>query len=367
MPEYIPQPQLPTALAEKAVSLQANANNPWAALAQNLGTQIGGVLADRGAQVKARRENAPLTPEQTAEIQAGRVPGGLTREQGLSLAEKQAAFRNGARAPVPVDQNVFGLYKLAGMSPPTDPQVSAREFDAVSRLAQNAQKAALKPPSAYENMDGLIEGVHQFVTSGGKEGTDPSQIPGFGQNSLKAQMLASLNKKYPDDFKGLAAAARGDKSLTAAQTAEARAPSSAAMFKIRAMAKSLVPQLDNLVDASDAVARGDVKLINTWAGKLGTELSQKDWSNLKKRAMIVADEFQAQIGAGSDSKLDLAKQLIDSADSPEVLKNAAAIMREAVKARAAASKGESPTGKEIAGDESTPKGATAADPLGLGL
>lgn len=349
MPDFIPAPQLPQGMAEALINIKSRAGDPWAALAQGLGQNVA-----TGAQnYKAKQANKPLTPEQIATVQKGQVPGGLTREQGLSLAEKQAQQRAMlGKTLVPVTDSVREIYKLSGHQlNPDDTQVSAREFDAFSKLAQNAQKAALKPPSSYENMDGLIEGVHLFVTSGGKEGTDPAQIPGFGKNSLKSQMMADLNKKYPDDFKGLAAAGRGDKALAAGQRAEATAPSSAGMFKIRAMAESLVPQLDNLVDASDAVARGDVKLINTWAGKLGTALSQKDWSNLKKRAMIVADEFQAQIGAGSDAKLDLAKQLIDAADSPEVLKNAAAIMREAVKARAAASKGGKPTGKEISGGE----------------
>lgn len=362
MPDFIPAPQLPTGLAEQLISLKSREGDPWAALAQGLGNSVKSGIAN----YRERAANKPLTPEQIDLIQKGQTPPGLTRDQGLSLAEKQATLRAVAgKTIVPVDAGVLSIYKTAGLQPPGDPHVSQREFDAVSKLAQNAQKASLKPPSAYENMDGLVDGVHQFVATGGKEGTDPAQIPGFGQNSLKSQMLASLNKKYPGDFKGLAAAGRGDKALTAGQSAEARAPASSGMFKIRAMAESLVPQLDNLVDASDAVARGDIKLINKWSGKLGTELSAQDWSNLKKRAMIVADEFQAQIGAGSDAKLDLAKQLIDSSDSAETLKNAAAIMREAVKARAIASKGGKPTGKEISSSES--KENSAADPLGLGL
>ncbi len=336
-----------TGLAEQLIALKSQAGNPWAALAQNLGQNV-----KEGVQVyRARQANAPLTPEQTQTIQSGQVPGGLTREQGLSLAEKQAASRAAAgKQVVPVTDAVREIYKLSGHElGAQDTQVSSREFEAFSKLAQNQQKADLKPVSSYGDMDGLIEGVHQFIATGGKEGTDPKEIPGFGKNSMKAEAYSALNKKYPEDFKALAAAGRGNKQELAAGTSAARAPNSPQMFKVRAMAESLVPQLDMLSEASDAVSRGDIKLINSLAGKMGTEFSDQDWSNLKKRAMLVADEFQAQIGAGSDSKLDLAKQLLDTADSPKVLNAATEMLREAVRARAIASTGKKPTKEEITG------------------
>lgn len=351
MPNFIPPLQLPNGLAEENIRLKSQSGDAWAALAQNLGKDVqAGVKNYKDSQA-----NKPLTPEQIADVQAGKVPGGLTREQGLSLAERQATARASmGKQIVPVTDSVRQIYKLSGHElGPNDTQVSSREFDAFSKLAQNQQKANLKPPSSYDNMDALIEGVHQFVKSGGQEGTDPASVPGFGKNSMKSEMMSQLGKKYPDDFKGLAAAGRGSKAELAGQTSGARAPNAPQMFKIRAMAESLIPQLDMLNQAAEAVAGGDIKAINNMAGKIGVEFSDKDWSNLKKRALLVADEFQAQIGAGSDSKLDLAKQLLDTADSPKVLSAATEMLREAVKARAIASTGKKPTVSDITGKKGT--------------
>lgn len=300
MPEYLPPVQLPNGLAEQLVSLKSQAGNPWAALAQGLGQDV-----KQGVQnYKAGQANKPLTPEQTDAIQAGKVPGGLTREQGLSLAEKQAAARAQAgKTVVPVDQGVLSVYKQAGLQPPTDAQVSSREFQAVSQLAQNAQKASLKPPSAYENMDGLVEGVHQFVTSGGKEGTDPAQIPGFGKNSMKAEMLGALNKKYPDDFKGLAAAGRGSKAALAGASAAARFEESGPGQMVARVANSAMDQLNDLQKASDAFPRSDIKLLNTPIMKLDEQTmpEAQQWKIALNTARM---EYAAALNRGNSPGLE---------------------------------------------------------------
>ncbi len=137
-------------MAEQLIALKSHAGDPWAALAQSLGNTVGNTAQSYGQGVKDRRQNAPLTPEQIATVQKGQVPGGLTREQGLSLAEKQAAARAQAgKTIVPVDQGVMDVYKKAGLQAPTDPQVSAREFQAVSQLAQRATShTVLDEPTA---------------------------------------------------------------------------------------------------------------------------------------------------------------------------------------------------------------------------
>ncbi len=138
MPEYLPALNLPTGMAEKLIDAKSRINDPWAALAQNLGQTVNQSIG----QYAARKANAPLTPEQIAAVQKGQVPTGLTREQGLSLAEKQAASRAAlGKTIVPVTDSVREVYKLAGHTlNPEDTQVSAREFDAFSKLAQGSVK-----------------------------------------------------------------------------------------------------------------------------------------------------------------------------------------------------------------------------------
>lgn len=216
----------------------------------------------------------------------------------------------------------------------------------------NSQLNALVKPISSKPSDNDAENrkVLTDYAAKNKVALDALRPGGMGGwNSANLATVADMIRNHPDyDLQNLKLAYSGKEAATkAAAASEARAPNSPGMFKIRAMSNSLIPQLDSLSEASDAVARGDIKTINSLKGKIGAEFSDKDWSALKKRAMLVADEFQAQVGAGSDSKLDLAKQLLDSSDSPQVMGAAVKMLREAVKARAIASTGRVPTKEEI--------------------
>ena len=64
MPEYNPALQLPTGLVEQIVQMRAQSNNPWAALAENLGNDV-----SKGVQnYKTRQANQNLTPAQLAAL-----------------------------------------------------------------------------------------------------------------------------------------------------------------------------------------------------------------------------------------------------------------------------------------------------------
>lgn len=285
--------------------------------------------------------------------------------KGISLdaASQSAAITNiGGKDFIPVTESVRDVYKTAGVTIPKESRVTKSEYQQVAGLAKQKEKPSTTPDK--ESVDSLVEGVHKWVQTSGKEGMPPETLPGFGVNSLKGQVLAAWGKKYPKDSGGVSVAEAGFKGSVSASQSAARAPNSPQMFKIRAMANSLIPQLDLLSKASDAVSRSDVRAINSLQGQVGVAFSNKDWSNLKKRAMIVADEFQAQIGAGSDQKLDLATKLIHSADSADVLNNAINIMKSAVKARAIASTGAIPSEGQIEEkNQNSQKDET--DPLGI--
>lgn len=180
MPEFIPSPQLPTGLAEKLLTLQSSAGDPWAALAQNLGQNV----KEGVANYKARRDNAPLTPQQTADISAGKVPTGLTRTQGLDLAQKQAAAKATAgKQIVPVTDAVREMYKQAGHElGPEDTQVSSREFNAFSKLAQSSKTFTAATPELLKNYPkiaqmGFKEGEpvpNRFISEQAKPATGAS-------------------------------------------------------------------------------------------------------------------------------------------------------------------------------------------------
>lgn len=369
MPEYLPPLQLPTGLAEQYVQLKSQAGNPWAALAQGLGQD-----AATGAQnYRARQANAPLTPEQTAAIQKGQVPGGLTREQGLSLAERQATQRAAlGKTIVPVTDSVREIYKLSGHTlNPDDTQVSAREFDAFSKLAQNAQKASLKPVAAYDSIDGLVDGIHQFIASGGKEGTDPKDLPGYGgKNSLKAQALEAINKKYPNDFKAFAAAERGNKAQTAGATAGARFQESGPGQMVARVANSAMEQLDDLQKASDNFPRSDVKMLNTPIMKIDEQTMPE--AQVWKIALNTARmEYAAALNRGNSPGLEniaeAAKALPDTITMKQ-LPGAIAQLRKGLTNTVKGMTTRIPPGgttKEKTGTAT--KGASETDPLGLGL
>lgn len=197
MPEYLPPLQLPTGMAEQLIALKSRAGDPWAALAQNLGNDV----AKGAATYRERQANKPLTPDQTATIQQGKVPQGLTREQGLSLAEKQAAARAQAgKTIVPVDQGVLDLYKKAGMQAPTDPQVSQREFQAVSQLANHAANSTILDESmaaALSKKSGLPfeagQAVDNKILAGLEKPVAAAKAPSGSQEAQWTQLFRLTN------------------------------------------------------------------------------------------------------------------------------------------------------------------------------
>lgn len=181
---------------------------------------------------------------------------------------------------------------------------------------------------------------------------------GMGQTTARRMFIEDLSKIAPDYNFGQAAASRG------AQVAERKAPFSAGAYKTAQLAKSLQPQIDLTLQALDPVNNGDVRAINNIEQKLqiglGTDAGDnfallKDWTN------GIADEFQAQIGSGSDAKLNLAQRMIDSAKNPTQLRNALHIISTISKSRAQAMSGHTPTTETVAPKPKSSKGGDTVD------
>lgn len=115
--------------------------------------------------------------------------------------------------------------------------------------------------------------------------------------------------------------------------------SSAIQLPARKIA-AILPRIDAAVAASNAFPRSKYQLLNkvgiksAAAGTPGVDpQTQRLAQDLLNKTKLVADEFQSTIGAGSDSKLDLAMQLLDSAQTVEQFQDAARNMKEAMSAR----------------------------------
>lgn len=118
-----------------------------------------------------------------------------------------------------------------------------------------------------------------------------------------------------------------------AKKAEAVAPFSPGAFKVQAGAASLMSQIPDALAAAKAIGTGDIKALNRINQAWGTQISDQNWDELRDRAATIADEFQAQIGAGSDAKLDLAVKLIDTTKSPANIARALNIVNQVATSR----------------------------------
>lgn len=160
MPEFIPQPQLPTGLVEQTNEMRSRAGDPWARLAISLGQDV-----NQGIQnYKERQANAPLTPDQIASIKqglppvaAGTVPGGqgptqiplsqafpkgVPRDIGVSVSEQQAKLKE--------SENLFRA-KEAGYSE-REKSKEKSEFEKTHTvLSPEMAKALDLPEGTYPN------------------------------------------------------------------------------------------------------------------------------------------------------------------------------------------------------------------------
>lgn len=96
---------------------------------------------------------------------------------------------------------------------------------------------------------------------------------------------------------------------------------------------SILPRIDSAVQASNKIPRTSIQIINRLGIAAAAKTGNREAQDLLNKAKLVADEFQSTIGSGSDSKLDLALDLLNTAQTVEQFQDAARNMKDAMTAR----------------------------------
>lgn len=99
---------------------------------------------------------------------------------------------------------------------------------------------------------------------------------------------------------------------------------------------SILPRIDSAVAASDKLPRSSIQVINKLGIKAAAQAGNREAQNLLSQSKLVADEFQSTIGSGSDSKLDLAMDLLGSSQTVEQFRDSAKNLKDAMVARRSA-------------------------------
>lgn len=99
---------------------------------------------------------------------------------------------------------------------------------------------------------------------------------------------------------------------------------------------SILPRIDSAVAASDKLPRSSIQVINKLGVKAAAQAGNREAQNLLVQSKLVADEFQSTIGSGSDSKLDLALDLLSSSQTVEQFRDSAKNLKDAMVARRSA-------------------------------
>lgn len=159
------------------------------------------LLERREALSRQQAEETPLTPSQLADLQAGKIPQGLTRsqqlvigrsEQEINAREKLAAskaladFNKGHTTLTQDDIDKTPAYKKAGLTPGTYPD----------RFINSQTRPATAKPNGLsdDKMNALIDKVGQ-----NKVGLLPDDIfKGMGQTAARQAFMSKLYEKYPD-------------------------------------------------------------------------------------------------------------------------------------------------------------------------
>lgn len=112
---------------------------------------------------------------------------------------------------------------------------------------------------------------------------------------------------------------------------------------------SILPRIDSAVTASNKLPRSSIQVINKLGIKAAAQAGNREAQNLLVQSKLVADEFQSTIGSGSDSKLDLALDLLNSAQTVEQFQDSSKNLKDAMVARRSAIlTGDVPKNKEDA-------------------
>lgn len=200
-------------------------------------------------------------------------------------------------------------------------------------IASTALSSLAKEQAAQQSAPTSVDATAEAVINGQ---VALSQIPGFGKNSLKSQVLQKIIEKNPNfDLQG------SETAFTRKQGNARFESGASAQLPIR-VAQSVIPNIDQAVEYSNKVPRTSIQQINKLGIKGAAQFGNVDAQNLLAQNKIIADEFQSIIGRGSDKKLDLALDILDTAQSVEQYRSSAKILKDAINNRVKAFKGTLP-------------------------
>lgn len=292
----------------------------------------------------------PMQGISLADLVAARTPALTTALQGTNpilqalQARKQNAQRNAliqqAAQGNPVTAALLGL----GIVPPQFRQPTPQYAEDIARAKAmgTIEGGGGKKSAGVERGSPEWNAIRDAIIN--KTATLDDAFRGFNQ-AQRQYMIADIKAVQP---KFSFPQAKGE---TGAVTKTLEAPASPGIYKSIQLAKSLVPQIDLAAQAAQAVSSGNIQSINRLKSAIGIEFGSTDWSALQDYANGIADEFQAQIGQGSDAKLNLAQRMISTAKSPTQLLTGLRIIQNISKSRAQALSGQTPTVESIVGPQ----------------
>lgn len=105
MPDFLPTPQMPTALAAELLRLKSQAGDPWAALAQSLGKDTGQGAVGYAAGKRDFAAKQPLTPEQQVSMGLTAPAPGPAQPGQTSPTQSMPAFNKGM--PMSLAENML--------------------------------------------------------------------------------------------------------------------------------------------------------------------------------------------------------------------------------------------------------------------
>lgn len=300
------------------------------------------IIAPAVAQAVSNVANQGIQGYQQAKQQQGVMQAQKMVADYLSLPDELKAL--------PQNKQKFNLAAISlGITPPDLQKQKERVLLSPEASKAIADNLKVQLPASGRFYEDEIPGIKASVAPKPKGGTAL-------QGDLTAPEMAALNRATTRknnplpvsliSFRGprtkiMAQALMADPNwspntaeagLTGAREEARTAQSPSIQLPARKIA-AIMPRLDAALDASNKLPRSQIQLLNKVGIAAAAKTGNRQAQDLLNKAKLVADEFQSTIGSGSDSKLDLAMDLLNTAQTVDQFKDAITNMKQAMQAR----------------------------------
>lgn len=280
----------------------------------------------QGAE-EARKKKSILDAQQTYSDYLAKVDSGTANQQDHVMG-RMAAMSLGITPPDNVNPEIWrATQAAAGLETPAPGnKQNVQAVETLARLREQQKRQAGSPAQAQA----LTTEEMNSLQAAASRSNNPLPLSMVSFRGPRAKIMAQALLKDPNwsPVAGETALALGKTNAGSAIQLPAR--------KIAA----ILPRIDAALQASNRFPRSSYQVLNrigikaAASGTPGVDpQTQRLAQDLLNKTKLVADEFQSTIGAGSDSKLDLAMNLLDSAQTVEQFQDAARNMKEAMVAR----------------------------------